>query len=73
MKEFALPSQHKNLRGVVWSDVKNPIGTVQIAHGLAEYHGRYHEVAEFLNNKGFISQMVALRVILKKKEVIVQL
>ena len=54
MKEFALPSQHKNLRGVVWSDVKNPIGTVQIAHGLAEYHGRYHEVAEFLNNKGFI-------------------
>lgn len=54
MKEFALPSQHKNLRGVVWSDVKNPIGTVQIAHGLAEYHGRYHEIAEFLNNKGFI-------------------
>ena len=43
MKEFALPSQHKNLRGVVWSDVKNPIGTVQIAHGLAEYHGRYQK------------------------------
>ena len=50
MKEFNLPSQHGNLRGVVWDDVRNPIGTVQIAHGLAEYHGRYIETAEFLNN-----------------------
>ena len=48
MKEFNLPSQHGNLRGVVWDDVRNPIGTVQIAHGLAEYHGRYIETAEFL-------------------------
>ena len=41
MKEFNLPSQHGNLRGVIWDDVQNPIGTIQIAHGLAEYHGRY--------------------------------
>tara|TARA_B100000700_G_scaffold32800_1_gene31469 strand:+ start:2239 stop:3147 length:909 start_codon:yes stop_codon:yes gene_type:complete len=54
MKEFNLPSQHGNLRGVVWDDVRNPIGTVQIAHGLAEYHGRYIETAEFLNDLGYI-------------------
>ncbi len=54
MKEFSLPSQHGELRGVVWDDVKNPIGTIQIIHGLVEYHGRYHETAEFLNKNGFI-------------------
>jgi len=53
MKEFNLPSEHGNLRGVVWGDVQNPIGTVQIAHGLAEYHRRYIETAEFLNNLGY--------------------
>ena len=53
MKEFSLPSEHGNLRGVAWDEVKNPIGTVQIAHGLAEYHGRYNETARFLNNLGY--------------------
>tara|TARA_A100001234_G_scaffold69800_2_gene61508 strand:+ start:2826 stop:3734 length:909 start_codon:yes stop_codon:yes gene_type:complete len=54
MKEINLPSQHGNLRGVVWDDVQNPIGTVQIAHGLAEYHGRYVETADFLNSVGYV-------------------
>tara|TARA_Y100000591_G_C21800777_1_gene681941 strand:- start:516 stop:1424 length:909 start_codon:yes stop_codon:yes gene_type:complete len=54
MKEINLPSQHGNLRGVVWDDVQSPIGTVQIAHGLAEYHGRYVETADFLNSAGYI-------------------
>ena len=54
MKEINLPSQHGNLRGVVWDDVQNPIGTVQIAHGLAEYHGRYVETADFLNSAGYV-------------------
>ncbi len=54
MKEFSHPSQHGNLRGVIWDDVQNPIGTVQIAHGLAEYHGRYIETAKFLNSLGYI-------------------
>ena len=30
------------------------MGTVQVAHGLGEYHGRYHELAERLNRKGYI-------------------
>ena len=54
MKEFSLPSQHGKLRGVVWDEVVNPIGTVQIIHGLVEYHGRYQETAEYLNKNGFI-------------------
>ncbi|MBE76766.1 MAG: hypothetical protein CMG41_03395 [Candidatus Marinimicrobia bacterium] len=54
MNEFSHPSQHGNLRGVIWDDVQNPIGTVQIAHGLAEYHGRYIETAQFLNSLGYI-------------------
>jgi alpha-beta hydrolase superfamily lysophospholipase len=54
MKEFSLPSQHGKLRGVVWDEVTNPIGTVQIIHGLVEYHGRYQETAEYLNKNGFI-------------------
>ncbi len=54
MKELNLPSQHGNLRGVVWDDVQKPIGTIQIAHGLAEYHGRYIETAKFFNSLGYI-------------------
>ena len=54
MKEFSYPSKHGKLRGVVWDEVKNPVATVQIFHGLVEYHGRYDETAKFLNKHGFI-------------------
>ena len=54
MKEFSYPSKHGKLRGVVWDEVKNPIATVQIFHGLVEYHARYDETAKFLNKNGFI-------------------
>ncbi|RPG42808.1 MAG: hypothetical protein CBC72_004360 [Gammaproteobacteria bacterium TMED112] len=54
MKEFSYPSKHGKLRGVIWNKVKNPIATVQILHGLVEYHARYDETAKFLNKHGFI-------------------
>ena len=54
MKEFSYPSNHGKLRGVIWDHVKNPIATVQIFHGLVEYHARYDETAKFLNKHGFI-------------------
>ena len=54
MKEFSHPSKHGNLRGVIWDKVKNPIATVQIFHGLVEYHARYDETAKFLNKNRFI-------------------
>ena len=50
MKEFSYPSKHGKLRGVTWDKVKNPIATIQIFHGLVEYHARYEETAKFLNN-----------------------
>ena len=54
MKEFSYPSKHGKLRGVIWDEVKNPIATIQIFHGLVEYHARYDETAKFLNKHGFI-------------------
>lgn len=37
-----------------WNDVKNPIGIVQIFHGMAEHAKRYEEFAKALNAAGFI-------------------
>ena len=54
MKEFSYPSKHGKLRGVIWDKVKNPIATIQIFHGLVEYHARYDETAKFLNKHRFI-------------------
>ena len=54
MKEFSYPSKHGKLRGVIWDEVKNPVATVQVFHGLVEYHARYDETAKFLNKNGFI-------------------
>lgn len=31
----------------------SPKGVAQIAHGMEEHQGRYHELAEFLNSRGF--------------------
>jgi len=37
-----------------WNDVENPVGVVQIIHGMAEYVKRYDDFARFLNKHGFI-------------------
>lgn len=38
----------------VWDEVKEPIGTIQIVHGMGEHTGRYENIATYLNSKGFI-------------------
>lgn len=38
----------------VWDNVKEPIGVVQIIHGMQEHAKRYNDFAKFLNSKGFI-------------------
>ena len=38
----------------LWDDVKEPIGIVQISHGMAEHALRYAPFAEFLNKNGYI-------------------
>ncbi len=37
-----------------WDDVKEPVGVVQIIHGMAEHIQRYDFFAEFLNYNGYI-------------------
>lgn len=37
-----------------WTDVKEPIGVVQIIHGMTEHAKRYQDFAKFLNKHGFI-------------------
>ena len=38
----------------LWEDVADPIGVVQICHGLGEHSGRYDHFARFLNANGYI-------------------
>jgi len=38
----------------LWDEVENPIGIVQIFHGMAEHAGRYDEFARELNKAGYI-------------------
>ena len=38
----------------VWDDVSNPVGVLQIAHGMGEYIERYDPFARYLNRKGII-------------------
>lgn len=38
----------------LWDDVESPKGVVQISHGMCEYAGRYHEVAQMFNEHGYI-------------------
>lgn len=39
----------------LWEDVAEPIGVVQICHGLGEHSGRYEDFAKFLNANGYIA------------------
>ena len=54
MKEISFDTSSGTIKAACWDEVNDPIGTVQVAHGLGEYHGRYHELAERLNRKGYI-------------------
>lgn len=38
----------------IWDDVENPKGVVQVSHGMCEHGGRYGELAEKLNEHGYI-------------------
>lgn len=53
-KEFYYPSSDgvTQIHAVEWS-VENPIGVLQIAHGVSEYALRYEPFAQFMNSSGF--------------------
>lgn len=42
------------LAGYLWDKVSNPIGVVQIIHGMQEHAKRYSKFAEYLNENGLI-------------------
>ena len=55
MKERVIESFDGNkICCYLWDNVKNPIGVVQIFHGMAEHATRYDEFAKFLNKNGYI-------------------
>ncbi|EUJ24709.1 hypothetical protein PGRAN_02400 [Listeria grandensis FSL F6-0971] len=39
----------------IWEEVADPIGIVQIVHGMAEHGARYSQFARYLNSQGFIA------------------
>lgn len=55
-KTFTLPSNdgHNNIAVSVFEPEGDIKGIVQISHGMIEYMGRYEELAEVLNNKGYL-------------------
>ena len=44
----------QNLICVIWNNVKNPIGVVQIIHGMDEHMRRYDRFAKYFNKNGYI-------------------
>lgn len=56
MREFTYPSSDgvHQVHGVRWLPDATPRGVIQIAHGIAEYVGRYDDFARFLTSNGFV-------------------
>ncbi len=44
----------KDIYCYLWDNVKEPIGVVQIMHGMQEHAARYDDFAQFLNKNGYI-------------------
>lgn len=55
MKEIILKAfDGKDITVTVWDEVENPVGTVVLSHGMAEYIARYDRFARYLNAHGYI-------------------
>ena len=55
MQEFYLQLQSANfLHCCQWNPACEPIGVVQIVHGVAEHVARYAPFAEFLTQRGYL-------------------
>lgn len=47
-------ADNQKLVCVIWDNVANPVGVVQIIHGMDEHIRRYDRFAKFLNKNGYI-------------------
>lgn len=55
MKQLTLKAFDDTEIGIdLWDEVENPIGIVQISHGMAEHPDRYDDFAKYLNGKGYV-------------------
>lgn len=55
-EEFYYPSADGKTRihGMAWLPEGEPVGVIQIAHGVTEYIGRYEAFAEYFTDRGFV-------------------
>ena len=55
-KSFKYKSSNgkNNIHAIIWTPETEPIGVVQITHGMVEHMERYDEFANFLCSKGFV-------------------
>lgn len=44
----------KRISYLKWDNVENPVGVIQVSHGMVEHAGRYDLFAREMNKKGFI-------------------
>ena len=54
LSTFTSPSDATALATYTWDDVSDPVGVVQVAHGLAEHAARYDRLAPELNAAGYV-------------------
>lgn len=54
MQEFYLQTENGCIHCCQWLPVCEPVGIVQIIHGICDYVARYTELAEFLADRGYV-------------------
>jgi len=54
MQEFYISTNNGRVHCCRWNPKKEPIGIVQIIHGIREYTARYDHFAEYLSEQGFL-------------------
>ena len=54
-KDFRYPSKGKgDIRARYWEPETEPIGVIQLVHGIAEHIERYNDFASYLNSLGYL-------------------
>ena len=52
-EKIASTDSKNNLNVIIWETEKEPIGVLQIVHGMAEYIDRYNDFAKYMTEHGF--------------------
>lgn len=52
-EKIASTDSKNNLNVIIWETEKEPIGVLQIVHGMAEYIDRYDNFAKYMTDQGF--------------------